>query len=142
MSDKSIEIAKSWFVLAEIFAILSGLFIFSSGFILTPERTIDAIDKVLNICEKVIQEHRADFPNITLSDCMDEFGKDYFAAMEKISNSATFFMFISLIFMADAVFFWMLGKYKLKNKQARDESMAIVIAIISILTVSYLWLKY
>lgn len=90
-NQKNIEAAKSWFVLAEILAILAGFFLFTTKF---------------NTDENI------------------------------------FFTLTGFVLMTDAIFFFMLGRYKICNQNAPDVLLSLIIATMSLIITYVFWSIY
>ncbi len=129
-----IEIAKSWFVLAQILAVISGLFIFSGGFFLISNNDIfSLIDTSFNLCDKVIKGNYSFAYNGSIENCLEEvFEEDILIESQKVSY---FLILLGFILGMLSILIWGLGRWKLEDEEIPDKWFALYLLIIFIILI-------
>lgn len=139
--SKNIEIAKSFFVLAQIFGVLAGLIVIAGGASwVSPQSSMETLSTSLEYCQNVHQEINS------TDSCLDfiDFNN------KKISNnniySITLFIIGILIGLFTIIFWWIGHKKiedpKLNHKKLLTSSLILlIIYIIMIFSISISQLK-
>jgi len=112
--DKEIELAKSWFVLAQIIIILSGFFFAASG--IAWVNSTNTMIFGLDLAEKSSSKNCDQLNN--LSNYQEFVGETLGYTHESILSSLNLWKFYFklgwfLVFIS--IFIWWFGKYKLEN---------------------------
>jgi len=98
--SKDDGIVKSWFTLAEIFGVISGLFMIATGFLfISPSEQPRVYLDSLSLCEKVINSELNNIENYTLKSCLKDYG-DYFSKKINTFNSYASFFFGQVFYVS------------------------------------------
>ena len=128
----NIELAKSWFVLAQILGVLSGLFMVAAGFLYpSPNEVSNLHNQIRDFCNDIMQD---DIPPYNSSfDCRIKYGGSFIDNAVINLNVSIFLMSFSFIIALFSLLVWNLGRLKIKNKNLKDELIGIILSIIFII---------
>lgn len=124
------ELARSWFVLAEILAVLSGLFILSLGLIQIPENSIDLLNKAVNVCENINLNNEY----VNFSACFEKLGLESTISRMNIMNKFYTTLFaLGILIAIDSLLFWGLGRIILTKPTVKDKNVAFLIVVVTVI---------
>jgi len=121
--NEALEFAKTWFVLAEILAVLAGLFLIaSSGYITPPYEISNFYGNIFSICkdyESIGRTYAAQ--NFTFDKCRTGFENDFGEFIREGNARGIFLFFVGMLFAVNALVCWGRGRYRIrKPRKVRD----------------------
>lgn len=144
--DIRMDFANSWFILAQIFAVIAGLFMVAAGFLITPPSQEPSIYlNALELCEKIKSSTLNNLnEGYKLEQCLKEFGDYYGKNIRFAAVNGYLLFFISLTLVLDSIICWLRGRWKIRHYLSEDISFGklfILFNIIIILNI-LLWSMY
>lgn len=129
-----VDEAHSLFVLAEIMAVLAGLCFVAVGFsIQSPLLPIEYLSNSITLCEKLAGSSLSDSTNYTQEMCLKEIGKLVTKDVNFMTYFAVFFFFLGILLSIDTLFFWHMGRKKLRNPNYEDSKVMKLALIINLI---------
>jgi hypothetical protein len=129
---KNIEIAKSWFVLAQILAIISGLFAVSGGlFLFGLDDFLPMLKDVVAICEDVESISPGEYAN--KSECIDDTVKTLSESTLNSQFVAFLLFFLAISMGILSLGYWILGRIKLEQEEFPDKVFGALIFFVMII---------
>jgi len=134
MNLENIEIAKTWFVLAEILAVVAGLFLVSSGFFAISYKDIlGSADATLNLCQKAVENNFSSISNLTVEKCMNEISSSINLANRDTQRISFFLMFLGFLLAMSSLLCWFIGRCKIENEDFPDKEYGILLIILFVI---------
>lgn len=137
--ENSVEIAKSYFVLAQIFAVLVGLFIVASSLVYVPfSDRINLVITSADLCKNYVTLDES----TTLFNCSTEILGTLTEEVKKGDEIVGFFFGMALIFSFGSFFCWLWGRLKLNEEYLPDTIFIIGLILWFLWCFVFLFLKY
>jgi hypothetical protein len=134
------EIAKSWFVLAEILAILAGLFAVSGGGLLFGfDDIIPTMNGVVDLCESVLEFSPEEY-NGSMEICIGDSFDGFTDVIKETQSLALFLLALGFILGTLSLICWFFGRIKIEQEDFRDKLfglLALIVTVILIIAVYY-----
>lgn len=140
MTQKDIELIKSWFVLAEILITFAGLIFIASGFFVSSIGVgINYGERMINFCD---QAFPGNFSSLILENTksFDQCAENVFQPIQSIFDVIRNLFLISAFFGINSLVSWLIGHIKLRNKNFKGWKVLILVILINI--IYFIFLKY
>ena len=131
----NLELVKSWFILAEICAVLSGLVIIAGGFFIVPAIQVSFLYvNTLEFCDNALSSESNILNNdIGFKECMEEMQTTYGNWISDENKKGYLFILVGFILGLDSLIFWLFGRYKLIKAHIKDYKFMLLIVFIDII---------
>lgn len=136
--EKDLEIAKSFFVLAQILGVVAGLFILGAGAFSVPAtQIIDTQKTMFDLCKAstidILDTNVSNYYNWTFSDCVSRINQpltDYYSS----TNSFSFFLVaLGIILGLGSLLSWNIGKLKIEHPSSRHNLWLLTLLILTVI---------
>lgn len=141
MTKDNTELAKSWFQLSQVLAVLAGLFLVVGSLHASSYSSLRYnFDIPLGLCEKMTEENFSlNTLNVTYPQCvslLEASIEDEVALKEGFTN---FLIGLGFLMALDSIIVWFIGRRKLVNPQCTDMLLFVLLIIINIGIILFLW---
>ena len=143
MDTLHLETAKSYYVLAQIFAVIAGFFIVAAGLTFSsPSEILNTADKSVSLCERILNFENMTFvpENITFESCMNEF-QGFFDFIVEGYKTSYFLICIGFVFIISSIGLWVIGRLKLAYDDFPDVIFLMGLFVIELIFITLAYIK-
>lgn len=136
------EVVHSWFVLAEILAVIAGIFIITGGLGITPESNrVDLFYDTVRICNDIAKGDIV-LENISLADCLNKTSEQILQSINDSNNAGFSFLYLGFLFGFNSLLFWIIGRLKLEDESLEDKKFAVRLTIVDLVLLVIIFLNF
>ena len=144
--DIRMDFANSWFILAQILAVIAGLFMVAAGFLITPPSQEPSIYlNALELCEKIKSSTLNNLnERYKLDECLKEYGDYYGTKIRIAAVNGYLLFFLSLALVLDSIICWLRGRWKIRHHLSEDAHFGKLFLLFNIFVILniLLWSMY
>ncbi len=140
--ERELEIAKSWFELSRVLAVIAGLFLVVAS--LQANSYIGLkydIEKPIKICDIILEHPEMNELNASYSECINLMTLSLQNETEKNQKFTYFLIVLGLLTIVNSLLTWIFGRIKLKNKNIADKGLFFILLILNIGIIFLIYLK-
>lgn len=134
------ELAKSWFQLSQLFAVIAGLFLVIASLHASSYSGLKYnFELPMSVCQKVTSNSELNILNASYPECtglLEIFLQDEIAYQSKFTN---LFIFIGFLMVSNSIFVWFMGRRKILNKDFEDMKYFIFLIGLNLIIISLFW---
>ena len=136
------DISDSWFKLAEIIAVIAGLFVFAGGFLIVSPSSVSNIgNDFVNICDTNVAKGEIIENNLTFQECINTLWDTYGNTLVEANNLGGFLIDLGFLMAVNAIFLWFIGRVKLEKEEFPDKGFGWGLFFVDIIFIIVIYIK-
>jgi len=138
-SNNEVELAKSWYQLAIVFATLAGMTIVAAGMFWQPMTSLTEPIKFAKEMCSPLYAINSSVSNLNFTDCYSQIIDPLVSSWGKTIKISTFFMCLSTMLALSSVYIWSLGFFRLRygHKLGKQFVIWLVLMLLIIFFAGY-----